>query len=219
MTNFASQSATPVTPNARYRKTWPFFLLGLLFGFSGLLTAQEAPSKIAQVDVSSRPVLAAPGEIKGRLLDVDGITPHEKIKIKLIRLPDETLVSESITDQAGRYAFLNVPAGEYNLQIGETLVRLLAAEGLAVQPIHLVVPKFLLTASAIAPGVASAATAPAIISWTTAAWTGGTLVVVGGGVVGVAAATDNLGALGLGDDEAVESTVPTTPPSPPGSPS
>ena len=209
---------------------WQSSLTAILFLFlQGSLPAnsQEEAAKVAQANLTSKPVLAAPGEIKGRLLDLDGITSHFNIKVKLIRLPDQTVVAETVTDQVGRYSFPPVPAGEYNIQFGDTAVRLLAAQGMPVQPINLVVPKFLVTAAPV-PGAAAAAAATTTTTWTSAAWAGGTVVVVGGGTVGVAAATGNLSNLGLdviglGDDDDEEEEVtaspkkslPPTPPPPP----
>jgi hypothetical protein len=215
------------SPQERTIKWQSILTAVLLLFLQGSLPAnsQEEAAKVAQANLTSKPVLASPGEIKGRLLDLDGITSHFNIKVKLIRLPDQTVVAETVTDQVGRYSFPPIPAGEYNIQFGETAVRLLAAQGMPVQPINLVVPKFLVTAAPV-PGVAAAAAATTT-TWTSAAWAGGTVVVVGGGTVGVAAATGNLSnlgldAIGLGDDDEEEEvtaspkkTLPPTPPPPP----
>jgi hypothetical protein len=209
-------------------------LLGFLLGQTGLAQSSgipvdevevEAAKNVTPPQVTSKPVLTSPGDISGRLVDIDGISAHAKVKLKLMRLPDQTVIAESITDNAGNYAFSGIQAGEYNLQIGQAMIRVLAAQGLPAQPLNLVLPKALVTAAAAAGAAAGVGTAVITpITWTTATWAGGTVVVVVGGTVGVLAATGNLNVIGLADDEEDEVTVTTTPkktlpPTPPPPPS
>ena len=186
----------------------------------GVEVTTKAPQKVAPPKVTSKPILTSPGDISGRLVDIDGISAHQQARLKLIRLPDQTVIEESVSDNVGNYAFSGVKAGEYNLQVGKAVIRVLVAQGLPTQPLNLVIPRALV-ATGVATGAGTALSIP--VTWTTATWAGGTVVVVTGGTVGVLAVTDNLTTIGLGDstDDEVPVTattkksLPPTPPPPP----
>ena len=120
--------------------------IGTLALFCVPALAKEAASAgLAKVPRASLP----PGDVKGTLLESDGVTPLGNVKVTLRDLKTDEEVMSAMADEKGKYVLENVAAGEYTVYVGNSgLATLLkVSEGAEAGVLDLHVPKALLLPS------------------------------------------------------------------------
>ena len=76
-----------------------------------------APAMAASLDSVPQHTLP-PGDVSGRLLESDGVTPHGNVKVTLRNAETDEEVMSTMADANGKYTLRNVPVGEYIVFIG-----------------------------------------------------------------------------------------------------
>lgn len=86
-----------------------------------------------------------PGDIAGRLIESDGVTPHAGVAVTLRRVGQEEAAAATVADEGGRFLFERVPQGEYVVYIGNPGIGALLSVRAGATPgtLEIVVPKAL----------------------------------------------------------------------------
>ncbi len=112
--------------------------LGTLFGGRGLAQAQGRPT----APPSAQPSREAPGTVAGTVVDQSGaLVPGVLIKLAPANSAPE---QETVTDGYGRFYFLNVPAGNFQLTISAPNFGTQVVSGIVHPSEHYVAPQITL---------------------------------------------------------------------------
>ena len=120
--------------------------IAVIVGIVALLcvpaVAREAgTSKLAKVPSAVLP----PGDIRGELVESDGVTPHGNVAISLRDVKSGAEIKRTLADRNGEFILTGVPAGRYLVYVGNPGLGALlkVVEGAKAGTLTITVPKAL----------------------------------------------------------------------------
>jgi len=110
-----------------------------------------------------------PAEVRGVVLMPDGITPVDRLRVRVWDADKEEIIFKTRTDKSGVFNVPRMDQGNHYVTVGPVRIdmRVLTARaGVAPQPhgIVVVVPKRMPMIPALIPGAAAAAAVPQVMS-------------------------------------------------------
>jgi hypothetical protein len=96
-------------------------------GFGRRWAAAALAVSLSGIPIGFGQSLRFSGSLSGRIFLADGVTPRGGVVVRAANLTSSQVYESTQTDKSGRYAFANLPSGQYQVAVA-------AGEGLYVNP-------------------------------------------------------------------------------------